>query len=627
MGDPHIEGIERGFSLRGWRVRPLAGSLRRLWPPGTVRHLEPKAMQVLLALAARPGEFISKNALIEDVWNGRPVSDDCLTGAVHAIRQALDDNPRDPRFIETRTNVGYRLVAPVRVRPKFSTVTIAAVGSIIIIGIVAMTVGAFSARQEPVAIGPPTIAVLPFLSHTEKTADDRLAAAMTEALILGLSRNSRLQVISHTSVMPFRERYASIGEIAEELNADLVVEGSIQTDERTVRVTAQLIDPEVDAHLWSAHYDRPFVDVLELQQEIASAIARQIGTIAAAPNSPPLPDLPSADLHAFLDARYGLATGTPEAMSSALGAFQEISGRHPRFAPAYLGAAQARLALFKTGSLGPDALQAAIDDAERYESISGADVRSHACIGQARLLLHWDFEVAEERYRTGIALSPSNIVVRRRLAWLLVAQHRYREASAEIDRIRMLDPLYYLSPDVAALLLYSGQTEPAIAEFERLRATRALTLPELRTLATAHEAAGHDREARLTWIRLLEASGVQSVDQRERYLEMSDTSFRRHLLANNPFRSRIVAAGFQQLLGNTDAALDELENAVRHRDPSVLYLDALPEFAALRTHPRFEALLRRIGVYETIQQVGDNPQLSSARPHKAFARFKESSPS
>lgn len=627
QGDRHIDGIERGFTLGGWRVRPLSGSFRRIWPPGTVRHIEPKAMQVLLALAARPGEFVSKDVLIDEVWRGRPVSDDCLTRAVHAIRQALDDDPRDPRFIETRTNVGYRLVAPVRVGSKSASAIGVSIVAIAAILVVVLSLGTLPTRKVPDAIEPPTIAVLPFLNHSVDARDDYLAAAMTEALILDLARNSRLQVISHTSVMPFRNRDVSIGEIAEQLNADLVVEGSIQTDERTVRVIAQLIDPEVDTHLWSARYDRPFVDVLQLQQEISSAIARQVGTVAAAPESPPLPDLPRADLHGFLDARYRLATGESDAMSLALATFLEVSERHPRFAPARLGAAQARLALFKSGSLGPEALRAAIADAERYESLAGADVRSHACIGQARLLLHWDFDIAEERYRSGIALNPSNVIVRRRLAWLLVAQHRYREASVEIDRIRMLDPLYYLSPDVAALLLYSGQVEQAIAEFERLRATRALTLSELRTLATAHEAAGHDREARLEWIRLLETAGVQSVDQRGRYLEMAERAFKHHLLANNPFQSRIAAAGFQQLLGNSEAALDELESAVRRRDPSVLYLDALPEFTALRTHPRFKALLRRIGIYESIQQFENGHQLSSSFRDKASPRFNESSPS
>lgn len=465
--------LERGFRLGDWQIRPPSGEMRPArafgWPGGgstaECRHVEPKAMRVLLALARRPGEFRSKDQLIDEVWDGRPVTDDVLTGAIHALRSALGDDARRPRYIETRSNVGYRLLKQPRPlsRPtarRFATAAVA----ILAVAAVVLVFGAFvddsetPGAEEPIA----TIAVLPFMDMSEASDSEYLSLAMTEALILNLARLPGLRVISRTSVMPYADYRGAAATLARELGADLLVEGSVQVVDGEVRVVAQLIEPEADRHLWADDFDRPLDNVLALQQDIAQAVAARIGAVVSEPPQVPLPMLPAGQMHDYLLARYRLARSGSEETEAALTAFHRLAADHPDFAPAHLGIAQALLYLFKQHERGEDVLDEALNSAIRFERLSQPTSESQRCIGQLRLLGDWDFEAAERHYRSAILLNPSDTVARTRYAWLLVALQEFDRAVGEIQQIRLLDPLYYDSPEMANLLMYAGEVDAAV---------------------------------------------------------------------------------------------------------------------------------------------------------------------
>lgn len=590
-----IETLERGFRLGRWRVRPHAGTLSTGWPRRRVRHVEPKAMQVLLALAANPGRYVTKDALVEQVWDGRPVTDDCLSGAVRALRRAVDDDPRDPRFIETRSNVGYRLIAEVRPGAPAPGRRLLAAAAFVALAAAALL--AFSGRS--LHSGPPTtrtIAVLPFLNLSGLAEHDHLSLAMTEAMILDLARRPGLRVISRTSVMPYREREVSAGTIAHALGADLLVEGSVQASDGRLRVNVQLIDPPSDALVWAARFDRRFAEVFALQNEAAAAVAAQIGDGTAAAPAEAAMRLPPAALPRYLQARYLLAQETPADVAAALREFERLAASQPDFGPAHLGRAQALLYLFKARARDAAALEDALAAARRFEALAGASAESHRDIGQLVLLSAWDFDTAERRYRQAIALNPSDTIARRRYAWLLAAQRRYPLAAAEIEQIRLLDPLYYEHPEMAVLRLYAGQIEQAIAEFERIDALAPPDPAVLRFMAMAYQAAGREREARAALLRMLAATAALDQAEQARLAALDSAGLHRYLLESGPSGSAVVAAGYLSLLGEDAAALDALERAVAERDPTVLYIDARPDLAALRAQPRFQALLAQIGL-------------------------------
>ena len=214
-------------------------------------------------------------------------------------------------------------------------------------------------------------------------------------------------------------------------------------------------------------------------------------------------------------------------------------------------------------------------------------------------MLEWDFATAEHRYLQAIALNPSDTVARRRYAWLLAAQRRYPEAAAEIGQIRLLDPLYYQSAGMATLLLYAGQPERAAAEFERIAASRALRADELRSQAVAYRAMGAEAKAHATLLRLLQAhapgGGAGATSPASAVPAPRTEMLYREVLDAGLFRSPTISAGIHNALGDSAAALAELERAVAERDPDAIYLDAMPELASLRTHPRFRALSKQVG--------------------------------
>ena len=599
MADKYtVVELEPGFRLAGWQVRPAAGVLRSAWPRRSARHLEPKAMQVLLLLAANAGRFVTKDELLERVWSGRPVTEDCLTGAIHAIRQALGDDPRDPRFIETRTNVGYRLIAPVQpVRSRHPGRWVVAALTAVALALAVVAVIWHQRLQPPAARPPQTIAVLPFANLSEAPGQDYLSAAMTEALILNLAQWPGIRVISRTSVMPYVDnKQVSAKAIADALDADLLLEGSVQVADGRVRLTAQLIDPAVDGHMWAQQFDRPFADVLQLQAELSAAIAGQVGSLIGGGPSPVPAQLSDERLQQYLQARYELALERNDAVESALAGFQQLAADRPEFAPAWLGQAQALLQLYKVGQRDSQALVQARAAAERFEALSGANPESLSCLGQIVLFLEWDYATAERRYLQAIAKNPSDTIARRRYAWLLVAQRRYEQAAAEITQIRLLDPLYYQSSGMATLLLYAGQAERAVAEFERIGVDRDLRAIELWNLAMAHLAVGQDAKARTALVRLLEASGGLVAADRARLAGLSNVELYREILKVDPFQSPMIRAGLNNLLGDSDAALTKLERAAADRDPDIIYMDAWPELASLRTHPRFQVLLAQVGL-------------------------------
>lgn len=604
-----LSGLESGFVMGNQLVRPQAGELsltraflrHRFTRNQDKQHIEPKAMRVLLALAARQGNFVSKNDLINEVWDGRPVTDDVLTHAIHSLRSALKDDPRDPQFIETRSNVGYRLLVPVRpvgVKSKYRSGWLAT-GAVAALCL--LVVGLYNNNKAPqVQAGKlTTIAVLPFLNLSGEREMDFLSDAMTESLILNLAHQPGFRVISRSSVMPFASHKGSAGSIARELGAELLVEGSVQAADGEIRVVAQLIEPVEDGHLWAGHFDRKLQDVLALQQEVSSAIASRIGNVMSGNvpiNAIATQRLPEPDLQDFLQARYWLAQGAVESSLQSLQVFQSLTQKFPDFSPAYLGQAEAGLFLFKAGALDYPALNQALDAALAFETQAGASAESQRCIGQIRLLADWNFSAAESHYQTALSLNPSDTTARRRYAWLLVAQQRYTEAAEQIQQIRLLDPLYYDNAEMATLLLYSGQVDAAVAEFERIKGATELNLAVLRGMAIAYLAAGEEGKAHAALVSILAQVDDWPLGQSGQLENLSVDELYLQVIEANPFRSPIALAGFHNLAGNTSAALDALELAVQQRDPFSLYLGAIPELASLHGEPRFIALLSRIGV-------------------------------
>lgn len=341
----------------------------RLWRDGRTVRLGGKAVAMLRTLMERPRTLVTKDELFESVWPGLAVSESVLTTAVKEIRQALGDDARKPRLIQTVHGRGYRFLTDVEVsddrpglpsegkwRPSIHArdrrlwalaILILAVAIAVIIGFVSQrpAIGPPSAASGEVT-HPKSIAVLPFEDLSAARDQQWFAAGLTEEILNSLARTPDLHVAARTSTISVQPDDVRV--IARRLNVAHVLEGSVRRDRDRVRVTAQLIRASDGFHLWSQNYDRPMSDVVSIQEEIAVAIARALKTVMSPDQLQEMVTLGTRSVEAYEEylkglasERRGLITGADAEVQLASEAYERARTIDPAFAAAQWGAAQA----------------------------------------------------------------------------------------------------------------------------------------------------------------------------------------------------------------------------------------------------------------------------------------------
>lgn len=617
--------LEVGFGLGEAVVRPRASSLDI---GGESRRIDFKAMQVLLCLARGSGEEVSKRRLFADVWGGDVVSDDVLTGAVSTLRRALGDDARSPRFIQTIPRVGYRLIAPVTpldatdpggaeatvgARPSerwLLLVALGAIGALVVLGLMAW--GLEWQQRSPEGPDAATaavrsLAVLPLANFTGDTGREHLADGMTEALIAGLAQAPTLRVISRTSSMRYRNTELDASAIARELGVDALVEGSVQQAGDHLRVTVQLIDAEADRNLWSDSFDAPASEAMALQLRVANAISRRLrGTPE---RSPPVATFVDPDAYdAFLRGRYHAQDlDDPQAQRLAIAELERAARMAPDFAQAHAALAESWLLLVKLGGILPvEGYGRARTHAERAAELDPSSAFAETLLGALAYIHDWDFVTAEQRLRRGLEIDPSDAVAHGWLARFLTSMRRFEDALAEVQWVRQLDPLAYSRPEVARLLNLMGRHDLALAELDaQLRLEPdALNLHYERLFAL--KAAGRVDDAVDAFLHTLELQQV-AVEQRRRveagYRAEGLPGIYRHYLESTPEPAAdapgSAALSYAETLlgaGELERGLDWLELAADRREPGVVEIGTYSAFDVVRDRPRFQALMRRIGL-------------------------------
>ena len=276
------------FQLGPWLIQSVRNLILR---GGVEIHLTPKAMDLLVCLAKRPGEVVSRDFLLRDVWDGASITDDAITRCIGELRRAFDDDPRNPAVLETVSRRGYRIVAGINWNPDAPRRSRRrwlwpALALLIVLAITALS-RLLVFRPAPVIR---SLVVLPLDDHSNDR-QDHFAEGMTEALITELAQIKSLRAISRTSDMRYRASGRSIPDIARELSVDSVLEGSVLRSGSRIRITAQLIHAATDSHLWSGSFERDLGDVVSLQGDIAQLPPRRMrhsssaGTSTRAPSS------------------------------------------------------------------------------------------------------------------------------------------------------------------------------------------------------------------------------------------------------------------------------------------------------------------------------------------------------
>ena len=321
--------------------------------------------------------------------------------------------------------------------------------------------------------GPPitSIAVLPLDDFGAEAEQQYLANSMTEVLTAELGQIQSLRVISRTSAMRYKGTKKRLPEIAKELGVDAIVEGSIQTVGNAVRFTMQLIDGRTDRHLWARSYHRDLRDILTLQGEIARAIADEIQVALTPQTESRFARKRTTDtetLRLWAVGNKHLKRADEESFNKALQAFIEASNRDPEFAPAYAGMAQAYLQLGSwsasqdPGSVFPLAKLAA----EKAIQLDPNFSEAHFALGMI-YRNDWKWEAAEEEFRIGRELNPSDSIGLLEYVNFLSLMGRADEA-IEIGTLAVeLDPVSPVAYNELAWALFSdGRNDEALDIFQ-----------------------------------------------------------------------------------------------------------------------------------------------------------------
>jgi len=453
-----------------------------------------------------------------------------------------------------------------------------------------------------------SIAVLPFVNLSADPANDYFADGVTEDVIAQLSKVRALQVISRTSVMPFKNREESLREIAAKLQVATLLEGSVRRAGDRVRIVAQLIDADTDRHLWADTYDRQLTDIFAIQADVAVHIAAALRAELSPHEKTRIQKEPTSDMQAYqlyLQGRHYFIRYTPEGMRKSIEYFEQAIARDPAYALAYTGVGMAYVELGEGGTLAPDQAYARAKQAvAKALELDGELAEAHSTLAYLSFVADYDWVTAEREFKRALELNPNSPDAYDYYGRLLQALERYDEAIATLTRAKELDPLAH-RVDLATALLRAGRYE------EALRSARPATELDPHdsrahaTLGWAYLKSGaHDEglaelkkavalsPGATTWLAQLgEAYGlVGKVEDAQRVLEqLQELSRQRYV---SPYHMAYVYTG----LGEMDSAIDWLQRAFRERAGAVYGIKGSFLFTSLRSHPRFTALLQKMNL-------------------------------
>jgi serine/threonine-protein kinase len=453
-----------------------------------------------------------------------------------------------------------------------------------------------------------SIAVLAFENMSGDPEQEYFSDGISEELLNLLAQIPELTVISRTSAFSFKGKVVSVPEIARQLNVAHVLEGSVRKMGNRVRITAQLIEARSDSHLWSESYDRELDDIFAVQGEIAAAISDALRVklllgagAAVQPNVIKTANIDAYD--AYMKGRYHFNRVGEAAFRMAIRHYEEAISLDSTFALAY--AALAEVCLMppiresEIRSL-QDCERAALEAVELDDQLAEA----HAALGAMRAT-QWDWAGSEVEFKRAIDLNPNSVMARRWYSELLRITMRLDEARREIRRAEELDPLnLFVKTMVSWPLFNQHRYEEALAQLDEVLQMdpefglalynngliyTMMGMPE-KVLTSARLAAkqlGEDAAI----IRLLTASGHAIGGNEEKTLEILVEVERDFGKASPGW----IAAVYL-MLGQEEAALTWLEKGYEVRSPDLPNATSEPWFDALREHPRFKALRRKMGL-------------------------------
>jgi TolB-like protein/DNA-binding winged helix-turn-helix (wHTH) protein/Tfp pilus assembly protein PilF len=594
---------------------------------GSRVRLEKQPMELLILLTEHRGQLVTRDEIAAALWGDDVFvdTDRNINSIVRKLRQALKDDPDQPRFLETVVGKGYRFIGPLEILPSRSVPANGndAVASparpktlhwklaLVILAVVIVAVFAWltvrrdrrnAADQEQIR----SLAVLPLANVSGDASQEYFADGITQELTAALAQVGGVRVISHTSVLQYKEGHKSVPEIANDLHVDALIEGSTIRNGDRVRVTAQLIRAPADHTVWSNTYERDLRDVLSLQRDIAEDIAEQvkIKINRSRPSASPRPVDPQAH-DAVLQGLFNYDKATEDGLQAAIANYQTAIARDPNYAAAYAGMADAYIQLGVLYRPPPQAMPQAKAAALKALELDPDLSAAHVSLGNVHYYYEWDWAAAEREARKAIELNPSNAYARDLLAEYYGTVGRCDDNALELQRARDLAPRSVeILGDIVMWRFMCRKYDQAIANGEPITTMQPDNSFAQIFLGMSYAKQGRTPEA------------LQHADLAVQYDKSPlIASFRANVYALAGRKNEAAAAlaevekrrveqyscsyeigtGYL-LLGQIDRGFRWLDNAYQGRSECMILLKVDPRFDSVRSDPRYQTLLHRVGL-------------------------------
>lgn len=596
--------IHKRFVIGQWTVNPADGLIEN---GNESRCLQPRVMALLCRFAAAPGELLSRDQLITDVWEGRAMSDEPLHRCIAELRAALGDDCNAPRYIETLPRRGYRLVASVS---GMRTSRLPRILSYLFFPAVIILAALLSWHISTSAEETPRLLVLPLQSLSVEQDHQLLADGLTEELINALNQRVNVVVMSRTTTFSFRNDSSEALQMRKQLAVDYLVEGSIRIVGDSLRVTVQLVDAVSREQLSAQVYTQPLSVVSEVLATIATEVAREIGRSLDNPaTDTSMPGF--AVYRQFLEGQHLWQQDNVAAARQAVMLLESVTAAEPSYAPAHANLAAAYYTLRNFDVRLPE-YDIAID--RHIASALERDPRQPLARALKAVLLEDNDPIEALRILDDVVrTAPTTLRARRWYAQMLYRAGYVREALQHVEYIYEHDPL---SPDTVGWLSDLALANGDHATFLQLvNRSDAMKWNSSGTLLFYRALRRRDKVDAAVQLKKMWSHSTRVTEEELQLIVDAIFDQKRRPEANALVhdmltRDRPITRfwGFVwlDLLGDHDAAID-LQLAENHpRDIRVMYSAWHLEHRDLRRHPRFMQLIEKFNLQAVWAARGEN---------------------
>lgn len=608
-----------------WRLGDLCvdAGTRRLTRAGREIALPRLSWDMLLALLRAAPNALTVDQLMDEVWPGLVVNPETVSKRINLLRQALDDDCQNPRYIEGVRGYGYRAVAQVKPLPGDDiAATTGSAGSwrfwplasgiglaalVLALGYLALEgsekysgrniAGIATAVQVPrqqsaeveSAKADKSIAVLPFVNMSSDKEQEYFSDGLSEELLNLLATIPGLDVAARTSSFSFKNKDLELPEIASRLKVTHVLEGSVRKHGDQVRITAQLIQADNGYHLWSETYDKQLDDVFQIQEDIAVSVTEAL-RITLLGEAPEIRKTDPAAYQLFLGGQYRKRQLTPDSLYHAIELFKQAVEIDPAYVPAWAELADTYVWTGGIGSLS------------REEAWTLADQAIQTAIST-------DPEYAFAYYVRGI--------------WWIWARNGFKEALDDFRHALALDPgNAFLVAAIGKGAFVTGQFELAIAQYQAALALEPVVPEFYWYLGMAYLGSGRLDQAEASFRTLSNLSPSNRAElylwttlfakgELEAALAEAGTAFRRavthHALGDSAKADEALADVIENAdayavalvygyRGDVDKTFEWLDRHLEEKGPYPTFVLSEPAFRSIHSDRRWPPFLEKLGL-------------------------------